>query len=376
VTVERGVEVTGFTAAEDSVTATVRHPDGRQETVVAAWLAGCDGAHSIARRTLGLEFQGETELSDFILADVHLSGSPPPADRIALYWHADGLLALFPIAADRWRVIADAGPAQGTGHRADPTLAEVQALLDARGPGNIQVGDPVWLAAFRINERKVADYRVGRVFLAGDAAHIHSPAGGQGMNTGMQDAFNLAWKLALVCDGTCKPEPLLASYSAERSPVGDQVLKNATRLTDIAVTQNRLVQSVRNTLAHLLLGLSAVQHGAADQLTEVTIGYPDSPLNGPHARLTGPAPGERVPPRSGEPPIGTGGHPRFTLFADDAAGALALVTRFPALLDHHLRPPLAEGGIWLVRPDGYVAATAHAGDWTDMAACLALLSSN
>jgi 2-polyprenyl-6-methoxyphenol hydroxylase-like FAD-dependent oxidoreductase len=376
VTVERGVEVIGFFDAEDSVTADLRHADGREETVTVAWLVGCDGAHSIARRTLSLPFQGETELSDFILADIHLSGRAPASDQVTLYWHADGLLALFPITADRWRVIADIGPAQGTAHRADPTLAEVQALLDARGPGGIQAGDPVWLASFRINERKVADYRVGRVFLAGDAAHIHSPAGGQGMNTGMQDAFNLAWKLALVCDGACPPEPLLGSYSAERSPVGDQVLRNATRLTDMAVTQNRLVQSVRNTVAHVLLGLSAVQHGAADQLTEVTIGYPHSPLNGPHARLVGPAPGQRVPPRDGEPPIGAGRHPRFTLFADEVAGALALRTRFPALVDQTLRPPLAEGGIWLVRPDGYVAATAHAGDWTDIAGCLAGLSSN
>ena len=101
---------------------------------------------------------------------------------------------------------------------ADPTLEEVQAVLDERGPGGIMASSPIWLASFRINERKVADYRAGRVFLAGDAAHIHSPAGGQGMNTGMQDACNLAWKLALVCRGTAAPEPLLESYSIGELP--------------------------------------------------------------------------------------------------------------------------------------------------------------
>ena len=94
-------------------------------------------------------------------------------------------------------------------HPSEPTLEEVQALIDQRGPGGVKASAPVWLSPFTINERKVADYRAERVFLAGDAAHIHSPAGGQGMNTGMQDAINLAWKLALVCRGLANPEPLL-----------------------------------------------------------------------------------------------------------------------------------------------------------------------
>ena len=102
--------------------------------------------------------------------------------------------------------------------------------------------DPIWLAAFRINERKVSRYRWGRAFLAGDAAHIHSPAGGQGMNTGMQDAFNLAWKLAMVVHGACS-EALLDSYSPERSAVGDQVLKAAARLTAVGTLRNPVAQA-------------------------------------------------------------------------------------------------------------------------------------
>ena len=121
----------------------------------------------------------------------------------------------------------------------------MQSLVDERGPGNIHLHDPFWLSGFRINERKVKDYQRGRVFLAGDAAHIHSPAGGQGMNTGMQDAFNLAWKLAMVMHGAAKPS-LLDSYSIERSAVGDRVLRNATQLTDIALMRNPVAQAARN----------------------------------------------------------------------------------------------------------------------------------
>ena len=106
-------------------------------------------------------------------------------------------------------MIADTGASTDHGRPPDPTLAEVQAKVDERGPGGLTLSDPVWLATFRINERKVRDYRQGRVLLAGDAAHIHSPAGGQGMNTGMQDAFNLAWKLALIQRGDGQAEPLL-----------------------------------------------------------------------------------------------------------------------------------------------------------------------
>src|SRR5580700_3276274 len=118
-------------------------------------------------------------------------------------------------------------------------------MIDRRGPPGMVAFDPIWLAGFRINGRKVANYRWGRAFLAGDAAHVHSPAGGQGMNTGMQDAFNLAWKLALVVLGKCD-EHLLDSYSPERSKIGDEVLKGAERLTAVGTMRNPIAQSVRN----------------------------------------------------------------------------------------------------------------------------------
>jgi len=142
--------------------------------VEADWLIGCDGAHSAVRHGLGFDFAGSTQPSDWVLADMRLDGLGVP-DRLDILWHRDGILAFFPIVGGRYCVVADLGPADGKDWRPDPTLAEVQALVDHRGPGGVRLRDPIWLSSFRINERKVRDYAAGRVFLAGDAAHIHSP---------------------------------------------------------------------------------------------------------------------------------------------------------------------------------------------------------
>ena len=217
--------------------------------------------------------------------------------------------------------------------------------------------DPIWLAGFRINGRKVAQYRWGRVFLCGDAAHIHSPAGGQGMNTGMQDAFNLAWKLALVVRNAAD-EHLLDSFSSERSKVGDEVLKTAGRLTAVGTTKSPIAQAVRNVVGHVMLGLSPVQHTFADTMTQVSIEYPDSPINGPTLSGSGPKPGQRVVPAIGQVPPGSNAMPLFALFAEQNPAIAELTEKFKRLIDHTIRPSLNGKGIWLVRPDGYVACSA------------------
>jgi len=221
--------------------------------------------------------------------------------------------------------------------------------------------DPIWLAGFRINGRKVSSYRWGRVFLAGDAAHVHSPAGGQGMNTGMQDAFNLAWKLALTSSGQAGPERLLASYSAERSPIGAQVVANTGRLTWLAMLRSHTAQSIRNFVAGQVFGLAPVRRAMAEAVTEISIGYPDSPLNGP-AHHAHPAPGERMPPQPGEPPVGAGNTPRFALFSAPGEAADALLRQYGELLEPVLRAPPHADASWLVRPDGYAVAVAAPGD--------------
>jgi 2-polyprenyl-6-methoxyphenol hydroxylase-like FAD-dependent oxidoreductase len=360
VTVEREVEMQHFTATHDHVEVVLRHADGQEETVATPWLIGCDGAHSTVRHGLGFEFGGSAQPDDWMLADVRLDGDGmPPADEIAIYLHRDGPFVIFPIPGGRARVIATVGKTDPAHPRPDPTLAEVQAMVDRRAGGGFHVTDPVWLANFHINERKVAEYRRGRVFLAGDAAHIHSPAGGQGMNTGMQDAFNLAWKLAMVTQGTAA-EILLDSYTPERSAVGDMVLRNAGRLTDMATLSHPAAQAARNLALRFLLGRHAVQDKLATTMSEIDIAYPDSPLS------VGRKAGERLAPElyQGTPP-GAGGAPRFVLYASDTAKGAALAARFPSLLEAEPRVPASPHALLIVRPDGYVGLSTGESAWDE-----------
>jgi 2-polyprenyl-6-methoxyphenol hydroxylase-like FAD-dependent oxidoreductase len=380
VRVERGVEMLRFAQGPGDVATIVHNADGSEEKIRCLWLVGCDGAHSAVRHELRMVFTGDTLPSSWILADVRLRGMRNP-DEIEVGWHADGMLAIFPLAGGRHRVMADLGPSEAEGRQHGPTLREVQELLDQRGRGGITASEPSWLATFRINERKVVSYREHRVFLAGDAAHIFSPAGAQGMNTGMQDAFNLAWKLALVCRGICAEEPLLGSYSSERSEVGQQVLKTTGRIASLALLRGDLKQTVRNHVASLLFGFAPARNAMADVITEVSIDYLNSPLNGREVSFfQHPAVGERVAIRAGEPPFGSGDRPRFVLCAgtQDAAArsaAAVLVGLYGHLVEETVRAPFSEGGMWLVRPDGYVALATRVGDWDDVAAYLDRIAS-
>jgi 2-polyprenyl-6-methoxyphenol hydroxylase-like FAD-dependent oxidoreductase len=359
VNTQRQTELSSFEQDESGITAVLRNADGQEEVVKADWLIGCDGAHSAVRHGLGLSFLGNTLQSDWILADLQLSGYPLPTTEMVTYWHEDGVLLIIPMSATRFRIIADLGLSKG-GAPVNPTLDQVQAIVDSRGPGGMTTANPIWLSAFRINERKVSDYRTGRAFVVGDAAHVHSPAGGQGMNTGMQDAFNLAWKLALVCRGE-SAEALLDSFSVERSAVGAEVLKAAGRLTMVATMRNHTAQTVRNLFGRLLLGLTPVRKAMVDTMSEVSIGYDHSPLNGPGLhRGDIPAPGRRLEPIALQTPVGSGNTPRFALFAAGSSRISALAEKFPNLIDAEFRAPLDPGVILLVRPDGYVACVAEA----------------
>lgn len=357
VVVERGVELIRFEDAGEHVQAQLRHADGRVESVVTPWLLGCDGAHSTVRHGLGVEFAGCTDNDDWLLADVRMHGTRAPSpEEAAIYLHPDGPFALFPMRGGRMRVVGCIGRTDPAQPRAEPTLDDVQAMIDRRTGGGFQAIDPIWLANFRINERKVADYRHGRVFLAGDAAHIHSPAGGQGMNTGMQDAINLAWKLALVTSGKAGAG-LLDSYSSERSAVGTMVVRNASRLTRAANLSNPLLQSMRNHAIAWLLGFQKVRRAMVGMLSEIDIAYADSALSiGRHA-------GDRLPPDhyAGDPP---GRHaPLFVLYAADPISGDAFAARFPSLLEAGSRRPHDASQLLIVRPDGYTGLVADAADW-------------
>jgi 2-polyprenyl-6-methoxyphenol hydroxylase-like FAD-dependent oxidoreductase len=368
VEVERQVELVSFSAGDGGVDAVLGHADGRRENVSTPWLLGCDGAHSAVRHGLKVEFPGSTQDDDWMIADVRLGGEhAPPPDELSIYFHHDGPFVIFPLPGGRARIIATRGKTDPAHPRADPDLADVQAMIDQRAGGGFVASDPVWLTNFRINERKVAQYRYGRIFLAGDAAHIHSPAGGQGMNTGMQDAFNLAWKLAMVIHGDAS-DSLLDSYSPERSAIGDMVLRNATLLTDVATLMNPAAQAARNLVARFLLGFHAFRNEMTTTMSEVNIAYPRSPLSSGHHA------GRRWDPKhDAGPPPGAGRSPRFVLYASDPAKAAGLTQKFPKLLEAAPRSS-PDRDTHVVRPDGYVGLTAGANDWDAVDRYLAKLA--
>lgn len=358
---EFGVELLDFDQDGGAISARLRGANGAESAECFDWLVGCDGAHSVVRHRLGLAFDGDAMGLDWTQGDFHLSGYPFPSSQMAIFWHEDGPLLFFPMAPDRARIITSLGASTG-----EPPVAleweAFQKLVDIRGPGGITLTDAVWTSAFRINERQVESYRSGRVFLAGDAAHVHSPAGGQGMNTGIQDAINLAWKLALASRGAAAAPALLESYDAERRPVGAKVIAASGRMTRMGTLSDHTLQHVRDFVAHILMGLNPVRRAVAGLMAEVSIGYPDSPLNGPRQGSV-PA-GSRVRPVRAAAPFGSGDAPRFSLCG--GAGAAELASRFPNLLEAGPSLPEYDGLIAMVRPDGYLAASVADEDWTSL----------
>ncbi|WP_114207602.1 FAD-dependent monooxygenase [Acidisarcina polymorpha] len=358
VTVERQVELTLFGEAPDHVEARLKHADGHEEAVQTSWLIGCDGAHSTLRNGLGFSFEGVTDPSDWLLADIRLEGDhQTPSDQIAAFLHPDGPFALFPMAKGRTRIIAGFSKSSGGKSKPNPTLQDVQDLTDKRVGRGWLVTDPVWLANFYINERKVSEYSKGRIFLAGDAAHIHSPAGGQGMNTGMQDSINLAWKLALVVREEASPR-LLDTYTPERSEVGAKVLHNATLMTELGTLKSPIAQATRDAVMRFMFGFHSVQEREATSFTEIELDYSQGLLT------VGARAGGRFSPRYYDgPPPGIGNKPRFVLFTSDYEQGAAFASRFPGLLDPTPRISPDRKRLLLVRPDGYVGLSATDNDW-------------
>jgi 2-polyprenyl-6-methoxyphenol hydroxylase-like FAD-dependent oxidoreductase len=237
VAVERGAAFAGLTQEDGEVAADLEHAGGRRERARFRYVVGCDGAHSAVRHALAIPFEGEAYPMMFMLGDVRIGWDLPRGMALrALRLVEDGPPAMFiaiPLPEPgRYRVSMLAPPTAAPRHGDEhgiqaelqgPQLAEIQAVADDLLPAGALVSDLRWSSLFRISMRLASRYRGGRVFIAGDAAHIHPPTGGQGMNTGIQDAYNLSWKLALVLQGAA-PEELLDSYEAERRPVGAEVV--------------------------------------------------------------------------------------------------------------------------------------------------------
>jgi hypothetical protein len=264
------------------------------------YLVGCDGAHSTVRRAAGIPFKGGAYPQTFALADLEVDGGL--AGDTAYAWIGQvGILFLFPLGRPAsWRLLGMHPTLQGREAPARPSLAELQALADHFTGGRLRLRDPVWLTYFRLAHRHASRYRAGRVFLAGDAAHVHSPAGAQGMNTGIQDAWNLGWKLALVTRGVAQ-EALLDSYDAERRPVGRYVVRFTDRAFAVTTSTNPILRALRTQLVPRVLPLALrLDRGLAygfRSVSQLGISYRRSPAvqEGRPALRRGPRAGDRLP---------------------------------------------------------------------------------
>ncbi|WP_042421679.1 FAD-dependent monooxygenase [Streptacidiphilus anmyonensis] len=300
--VERPTELRSVETHPDEVEAVLAHADGRTERLRARYVVGCDGARSVVRKAAGLSFDGDAFPQQHMVGDVEVDWDVPSGYSVrSVHLDTDGamddMLVCIPLPGRRryWlsmlRPSAEAegdggsnardGIIHGLGDGRGPDLGQIQAVLDRLSPEPTTASTLRWSSTVRIGHRLVNRYRSGRIFVAGDAAHIHPPVGGQGLNTGVQDAYNLAWKLALAVRGLATEE-VLDSYHAERHPVGREV--------------------VDRTVRHARSGLGGPGDDAETVLrrqAQLLVAYPDSPLIQPHpADRTpppGPAPGERAP---------------------------------------------------------------------------------
>jgi 2-polyprenyl-6-methoxyphenol hydroxylase-like FAD-dependent oxidoreductase len=296
VTVERGVSLVGLNAGADEVVAVLRHDDGREETVATPYVVGCDGARSAVRTMAGIGFEGGSYPQHFVLADLEVDGLAPGAAHAFLAER--GLVLFFPLVHPAsWRLIA----MRPRGVPDEPvTLEALGTLVREYGGARLTLRDPVWMTDFRLHHRAATRYRAGRAFLAGDAAHIHSPVGAQGMNTGIQDSVNLGWKLAAALRGHASPS-ILDTYDPERAPVGRVVVNFTDRAFRVATSSGFLVRLVRARVVPRLLPLGARLGSVRSYLfrivSQLGIRYRRSALSieGAGAPRRGPRAGDRIP---------------------------------------------------------------------------------
>ncbi|CAM3272012.1 FAD-binding domain-containing protein [Deinococcus saxicola] len=360
--VEWQTELVNLKQDAGGVTATLKTAQGASETVRAEYLAGCDGAGSAVRHRLGVPLSGGTYLQRFYVADVTARG-PLSQDRVNVSLDDDQFLAFFPMpGTDHWRAVGQV-PA-GAGETV--TFGTVRPQIDSQRIA--QISAVHWFSTYRVHHRVAEQFRVGRTFLLGDAAHVHSPVGGQGMNTGLGDAANLAWKLAQALRGAA-PE-LLATYGPERRPFAVSLVNTTDRIFSGVVSALPLARSVRTRVIPAVLGVlarpAAVRRLAFLRLSQLLIHYPDSPLSvGSAGRVRG---GDRLPwvptergsnfdaLQSLDWQVHLYGTPTPELLAWCAAREVPLhVFAFSAAAE---RVKLLQDAFYLIRPDGYVGLAA------------------
>lgn len=336
--------------------ASVRLADG---TVIHAdWVIGADGAHSVVRKAAGIDFPGVPRVEWLLIADV-CADLDSPRDAVVFFAGPTGLLGAFPLPGDNvWRLMAPATGADRADLAPEEILGELEAGLAQHAGGVVRsVG---WASSFRIHRRLADSYRRGRLLLAGDAAHVHSPVGAQGLNTGIGDAENLAWKLALVVSGRAH-ETLLDSYEAERRPIAAEVLSNTADVTDILAGGRLMTRLIRDHVMVPMLSRRWVQRHIADKASQLSVTYRRGPLGStrrPRAfgmRAPGLRPGDRVPDAEftcenwDVVRLFTLLGPGWALLGRDTLGAVAKAR----LGDVAVLP--GDDDALLVRPDGHLA---------------------
>ncbi|MGW8764633.1 FAD-dependent oxidoreductase [Streptomyces sp. NPDC055815] len=349
VTFRYGTELRGLSQDATGVTAELTDPDGTPLTVRTQYLVGTDGHRSAVRTALGLPFPGHSVIRSIVLADVRLTEQP--ADSFSVRGSGDSFAFLAPFGDGWYRVmgwtrtrqVADTEPVD---------LDEVREIARKALGTDYGMHDPRWISRFHSDERQAPAYRVGRAFLAGDAAHVHSPAGGQGMNTGLQDAANLSWKLTAALRGeAADPEALLDSYQAERHPVGHMVLRSSGAIVRLAMAHTPLTRAARSLAARFLNAVRPASARAMGMISGIGISYAPTPGAGRPS-------GRRAPDvqlregrlyellRQGE----------FVLIAPEGASP-TLPKTAPVTPKHLVRATWtdpAKQAAALIRPDGYV----------------------
>ncbi|HZG96958.1 MAG TPA: FAD-dependent monooxygenase [Nocardioidaceae bacterium] len=412
--VDWGTTLVGLEQHAGGILAQVQHGDGRKETIDCAYVIGADGSRSTVRDLAGVAFPGAAYEQNGFLADVTFSPGTIPTDRsdqFSLNLTNGGFVGINPVSDGRFRLFGAltpqlqrklvASPPTPSSSFSRPTLDrdDIQSWFDQRFRILARIEDVHWTSYYTIQRRLAATYRVGNVFLAGDAAHLHSPAGGQGMNMGVGDGVNLAWKLSAVLTGRAEPG-LLDSYQAERRPVARRILDGADKGFELEATDNRIIRTARRALMPPVLRASLhvpwVRRAVANLFSQTWISYRDSPAVDPHSpRRRGPQPGDRAPHAVTSAPGGLHGQLPGVNFDAlvlqgsatdvDFQRALRLVEGVARLRGVGVHAVPADdlavqhaygsgaGLVCLVRPDGYVAQLRA---FTELPALAAGLTSN
>jgi len=375
--IEWSTELVGLTQEGDLVTSHLKQPDGTIREVTTAWVAGCDGARSAVRELNGIAFQGAPYEDVFFVADTVMTGPMIP-DELNVYLWRKGFHLFFPMrGTDHWRVVGIV-PAELRG-RDDLTWDEVIPSIRQEAGSGLAFRSCSWFSTYRIHHRRAQRFRKGRCFLLGDAAHIHSPVGAQGMNTGLQDAYNLGWKLALVASGGADPA-LLDSYEQERIPVAQALLSTTDRAFSLVISDGPVAGFVRTRIAPKIVALAMrierIRKLAFLTISQTGIRYPDSRLseNLPGLPDDAPRAGDRFPwlrlklspDRTSEDLYSKLDDTRFTLIVigqpappGGLPGLGDLVRTYVVPGDPVNERELARAGIprmafYLLRPDSYV----------------------